>query len=308
MIEISRVVKIFGKRCGLDGFSLTVPAGSLFGLVGPNGAGKSTLMKVLAGLIERDSGTVTIDRADPALQPLVVRAMIGYQPDFAGVYQGMRVHEYLEFFADAFKLGSRKKNAIALALKRSRLEERPNDFVEELSFGWKQRLVLAKTLLHEPKVLLLDEPAIGLDPIARIDLRQQLKSLNADGLTILISSHILADIEDICTHVAFIENGANAAGADGRSTVELHPQAEDEQEYEIAWLGEADIEVFVAQNPHVKLISTEGSKARVSIAAGASSAAVALQSLVAFGIQITRFAESNDGLENRYQKVFGGRR
>jgi ABC-2 type transport system ATP-binding protein len=166
MIEISRVVKTFGKRRGLDGFSLTVPAGSLFGLVGPNGAGKSTLMKVLAGLIERDGGTVAIDRADPALQPLIVRAMIGYQPDFAGVYQGMRVHEYLEFFADAFKLGPKKKNAIALALERSRLEERPNDFVEELSFGWKQRLVLAKTLLHEPKVLLLDEPATGLDPIA----------------------------------------------------------------------------------------------------------------------------------------------
>jgi hypothetical protein len=142
---------------------------------------------------------------------------------------------------------------------------------------------------------------------SRIDLRQQLKSLNADGLTVLISSHILADLEDICTHVAFIENGANAAGADGQSAVELHPKADDQQEYEIAWLGAADIQGFASRNPQVKLISTEGSTAQVRIGAGASSAAVTLKALISSGIQITRFAESNDGLENRYQKVFGGR-
>jgi ABC-2 type transport system ATP-binding protein len=162
-------------------------------------------------------------------------------------------------------------------------------------------------LLHEPKVLLLDEPATGLDPIARIDLRQQLKSLNAEGLTILISSHILADLEDICTHVAFIENGANAAGADGQSTIELHPQTDVQQEYEIAWLGDADIKTFAAQHPQVSLIATEGSMARLRIAVGAPSAAATLKALIASGFQITRFAESNDGLENRYQKVFGGR-
>jgi ABC-2 type transport system ATP-binding protein len=304
MIEISQVLKTFGGRRGLDGFSLSVPRGALFGLVGPNGAGKTTLMKVMSGLIGRDGGSVAIDGHDPALEPLEVRAIIGYQPDFAGVYQGMRVHEYLEFFADAFRLGPRKKAAIATALMRSKLEDRPKDFVEELSFGWKQRLVLAKTLLHDPKVLLLDEPATGLDPIARIELREQLKELNGNGLTILISSHILADLEDICSHVAFIAAGKNFAGTDQQNVVDLRPVSAGQQEYEIGWIG-ADSGKLLQSAPRATVVSMKDMEARVLIEGGETEAAEVLRSLIASGMQVTRFAEATEGLENRYRKVFG---
>jgi ABC-2 type transport system ATP-binding protein len=249
MIEIEQLRKSYRGARALDGFELRVREGELFGLVGPNGAGKTTLMKILATLVRPDSGQARVGGFDVVGTPRSVKKIIGYMPDQPGLYQDMRVREYLEFFADAFRLENHQRTpAVDRALDRSHLAGRSQDFVEQLSFGMKQRLLLAKTLLHEPRVLLLDEPATGLDPMARIDLRVQLKQLNAEGVTILVSSHILSDLEDICDHVALIDGGRNAHDAAGHSVIEV-PKAETRAFlYEVEILGD----VNVAANPRLR--------------------------------------------------------
>src|SRR6266705_4905589 len=210
MIETEALRKSYQRVRGLDGFSLRIERGELVGLVGPNGAGKTTLIKILSTLLPADSGRAHVAGHDVARDQRAVRAAVGYLPDVAGVYQDLRVGEFLEFFADAFRLKEpQRSTAIERALERAGLAARRDDFVEHLSLGWKQRLHLSKILLHEPKLLLLDEPATGLDPLARITLREQLTRLHSEGVTILISSHILSDLEDICTRIVFIADGKN---------------------------------------------------------------------------------------------------
>jgi len=166
MIAIEHLAKSYNGTRGLDGFSLQVEEGELFGLVGPNGAGKTTLIKILATLLRPDRGAARVAGLDVTKHPQEVKRAVGYMPDQPGLYQDMRVREFLEFFADAFRLPrERRRKAVAQGLERSGLTTRAHAFVEELSLGMKQRLLLARTLLHDPRVLLLDEPATGLDPL-----------------------------------------------------------------------------------------------------------------------------------------------
>ncbi|HEY7354668.1 MAG TPA: ABC transporter ATP-binding protein [Terriglobales bacterium] len=308
MIQISELRKNFNGNRALDAFSLEVAEGELFGLVGPNGAGKTTLIKTLATLIKPSSGSVRIAGMDVQENRDAVKQITGYLPDQPGVYQDMRLREFLQFFADAFHVDrERQSPVIESALRRAGLADRSDAFVEELSFGLKQRLVLAKTLLHNPKVLLLDEPATGLDPIARLDLRRELQQLNAEGVTILISSHILSDLEDICTRVALISNGKNAADADGNQIIQLRRAAAPTQIYEVEVLGsienalQATTSVFTAT-----VLKAENSRLLVQLAGSKAEAAALLQSLIAAGVQVASFAPRSTTLEERYQKAFGG--
>lgn len=181
MIEVDQIQKRYNGSRGLAGFTMRVEKGELFGLVGPNGAGKTTLIKILSTLIRPDSGAARIAGIDLTANPREAKRVVGYMPDQPGLYQDMRVLEFLEFFADAFRIPSRQRRAaVGKGLEDSGLGARRDSFVEELSFGMKQRLFLAKTLLHSPQVLLLDEPATGLDPMARVDLRNQLKGLSRE--------------------------------------------------------------------------------------------------------------------------------
>ncbi len=307
MIEVQQLAKAYRGNKGLDGFTLSIDKGELFGLVGPNGAGKTTLIKILATLLPPTSGSARINGFDVTGNQQEVKRVVGYMPDQPGLYQEMRIREYLQFFADAFHIPhSQQAGRIDAALARSGLAERKESFVEELSFGWKQRLLLAKTLLHQPRVLLLDEPATGLDPTARLDLREQLKQLNAEGMTILISSHILADLEDICSRVAFISGGKNAADSDGRNVVELRKQDAALRVYEVAFLGTSDLAVKMLQAlPNVKLLRVEGSRAWLEVAASDGEAAALLKSMVLSGIEVFKFDQRQGTLEESYQKVFG---
>src|ERR1700690_1708220 len=308
MIEVELLGKKYHKHTALENFSIRVEDGELFGLVGPNGAGKTTLIKILATLQPPDGGTARIGGHDVVKDPRAVRALAGYLPDIPGLYQDMRVEEFLEFFADAFHLKEpRRRQAIARALERSGLADRKNDFVEQLSFGMKQRLVLSKTLLHDPKVLILDEPATGLDPLARIQLRGLLKDLNRDGLTILLSSHILADLEDICTRVALIAGGHNASGPDGQSVLTLTGAAAAHSNLicEIEVGGDAQAAARIAgEIPGAHLLSAEGQKFRVEFLADAILPTGFLQRMIGAGVNIVYFDSRGPGLEERYRQAF----
>jgi ABC-2 type transport system ATP-binding protein len=310
MIDVEQLRKSFNGTRALDGFSLHVAAGELFGLVGPNGAGKTTLMKVLSTLLTMDGGTAQIGGLNVNQHAREVKRLIGYLPDQPGVYQDMSVREFLEFFADAFQLtGARHRAAVDRALERSGLASRSADSVEQLSFGMKQRLVLAKTLLHDPKVLLLDEPATGLDPLARIELREQLKRLQAEGITILISSHILTDLEDICTQIALIGAGRNASDAEGHSVLQLRAPQAPVRIYEIELLGDsAPAATIVNSLAGARSLESSAGRLVVEITGADEQAVALLRALVLAGVNVLRFDHRALGLEERYTMVFREKR
>jgi len=313
VIDVEQVYKSFNGTRALDGFTLHIPRGELFGLVGPNGAGKTTLIKTLATLLRPQSGRAAIDGIDVTRDPQAIKRLIGYLADQPGLYQEMSVREFLEFFADAFVLrGGRRRSAVARALQRSGLEARSSAYVEELSFGMKQRLLLAKTLLHEPRVLLLDEPATGLDPMARVELREQLRALSADGVTILISSHILSDLEDICTQVALIAEGRNAKDGEGREVIPLRGQQAKAPLYEVEVLGDpAAVVAALAPVTGIRLVRQEGKQLLVEVAGSETEAAALLRTLVLGGVAVAHFVRRDVGLEDEYRRAFsvpsGGR-
>jgi ABC-2 type transport system ATP-binding protein len=306
MIDVEQLRKSFNGKCALDGFTLHVGAGDLFGLVGPNGAGKTTLMKVLSTLLPVDSGTAQVGGVNVSAKAREVKRLIGYLPDQPGVYQDMSVREFLELFADAFQLtGARHRAAVDRALERSGLAERSEDSVEQLSFGMKQRLVLAKTLLHDPKVLLLDEPATGLDPLARIELREQLKQLHAEGITILISSHILSDLEDICTQIALIGAGRNATDAEGHSVLQLRAAQTPVRIYEIEVIGDSAAAVAIVNSAAgARVLDSSMGRMVAEVTGADEQAASLLRALVVGGVNVLRFDHRALDLEERYKTVF----
>ncbi len=210
IIETRDLVKSFGKFTAVDGLSVAVPAGSIYGFIGPNGAGKTTTMRILTTLTRPTAGqawvagySVTEDGERRA-----VRRAIGYMPDEFGVYDDLRVWEYLDFFAACYDIPeNERRQLIGDLLELVELSHRREDMVDKLSRGMKQRLSLARTLAHDPTILILDEPASGLDPGARIEIRELMVELANMGKTIFFSTHILADVENICTHVGIIEAG-----------------------------------------------------------------------------------------------------
>jgi ABC-2 type transport system ATP-binding protein len=194
------------------GISFIIPRGAVFGFIGPNGAGKSTTIRVLATLMARFDGKVLIGGIPVARDPFAVRKMIGYMPDDLGVYEDLTVHEYLHFFTAAYRLPvPQRPTIIDNVLELTDLTRKRTARVHDLSRGMKQRLALARVLLHDPELLLLDEPASGLDPRARIEMRELLKALSGMGKTILVSSHILHELGQLCTQIGIIEAGQMVA-------------------------------------------------------------------------------------------------
>ncbi|MCS7071958.1 MAG: ABC transporter ATP-binding protein [Anaerolinea sp.] len=208
IIETHDLVKQFGKFTAVNGLSLRVPPGSIYGFVGPNGAGKTTTMRMLTTLTRPTSGTAIVAGHDVLKDPRAVRRAIGYMPDEFGVYDDMRAWEYLDFFAACYDIPEHeRKTLIGDLLELVDLAHRRDEMVDKLSRGMKQRLSLARTLAHDPQVLILDEPASGLDPRARVEIRELLVELARMGKTIFFSTHILADVSEICTHIGIIEAG-----------------------------------------------------------------------------------------------------
>jgi ABC-2 type transport system ATP-binding protein len=208
MIETKNLTKNYGNLIAVNDLNLTIKDGDIFGFIGPNGAGKTTTMRVLVTLLEPTRGTAFINGLNVTKDGKKVRRLVGYMPDFMGVYDDLKVFEYLEFFAAAFGIERKKRKSIVEGvLELTDLELKKSATVDSLSRGMQQRLGLARVLIHDPKVLILDEPASGLDPRARIEIRELLRELKRMGKTIMISSHILSELEEICDHVGIIEHG-----------------------------------------------------------------------------------------------------
>lgn len=208
MIEIKGLTKKYGALTALDNLSLNLRRGEIYGFIGPNGAGKTTTMKILAGLLNPDSGEAYIDGMDVRKHSEQIRRAIGYMPDFIGVYDDLTVDEYLQFFAAAFDIPrSRRRAVVDSVLELTDLGGKRHAMVESLSRGMTQRLGVARVLIHDPKVLLLDEPASGLDPRARIEMRSLLTELGRMGKTLIVSSHILSELGEMSTSIGIIERG-----------------------------------------------------------------------------------------------------
>lgn len=212
IIEINELTKRYNRRIAVDNLSLVVEEGDIFGFVGPNGAGKTSTIRIMATLLQPNKGEVLIAGHSIHKEPRKVRKVIGYMPDFFGVYNDMLVWEYLDFFGACYEIpANQRSNLINDLLELVELTHRRYDPVEKLSRGMKQRLSLARTLIHDPEVLILDEPASGLDPRARVEIRELLVELARMGKTIFFSTHILADVAEICTRVGIIEAGTLVA-------------------------------------------------------------------------------------------------
>lgn len=208
MIETVNLTRKYGDLTALDNLNLTIEEGTCFGFIGPNGAGKTTTIKILATLLKPTWGEARVDGHVVGYQNHLIRPLIGYVPDFLGAYDDMLVSEYLEFFAACYGIhGEKRMKVVGEVLELTDLVSKRKSDVNGLSRGMQQRLSVARVLLHDPKVLLMDEPSSGLDPRARIEMRELLKELRRMGKTILISSHILFELAELCTAVGVVEQG-----------------------------------------------------------------------------------------------------
>lgn len=208
VIQTINLTKRYGKLVALDNLHLEIEEGECFGYIGPNGAGKTTTIRILATLLQPSWGEARVCGHVVGYESRKIRPLVGYVPDFFGAYEDMVVQEYLEFFASAYNItGKQRTQVVGDVLELTDLAYKRDALVDSLSRGMKQRLSIARVLLHDPKLLLLDEPASGLDPRARIEIRELLKELRRMGKTILISSHILPELADLCTSIGIIEQG-----------------------------------------------------------------------------------------------------
>jgi ABC-2 type transport system ATP-binding protein len=208
MLKIDRLAKNYGKFPALKGLSLEVPDGALHGFVGPNGAGKTTTMRILATLMPPTSGTAYVDGTDVTREGQKARKQVGYMPDFFGVYDSLTCREYLDFYARCYRIGATERKRMgSQLLELVQLQDKENEYVDALSRGMKQRLCLARSLIHDPKLLILDEPASGMDPRARAEMKGILRTLREMGKTVLISSHILPELSEMCDSLTILDHG-----------------------------------------------------------------------------------------------------
>ena len=208
MLTIRNLHKIYGKYHALSGLDMNVADGALYGFVGPNGAGKTTTIKIMTGLLGAEEGSVEIDGTDALGEPDALKGQIGYVPDFFGVYDNLTVGEYMSFFASCYRIdGLVARKRYTALLEQVGLEDKLDFYVDGLSRGMKQRLCLARALIHDPAILILDEPTSGLDPRTRFEFKEILEELKCAGKTIIISSHVLSELSEMCTDIGIIDQG-----------------------------------------------------------------------------------------------------
>jgi ABC-2 type transport system ATP-binding protein len=293
MIEIRELVFEYPGHRALAGISLNIVKGSITALVGPNGAGKTTLLRCVAALETPYSGSVTIDGLNTRQSPRAIHAGLGYLPDFFGLYDALSVRRCLHYAARAHGLASgAAAGAVQTAVARVGLSDRMEQAAGALSRGLRQRLAIAQTIVHQPKVLLLDEPAAGLDPQARRDLSNLLRALRDSGMTLVVSSHILAELEDYCDRMVIVDQGRITGG----ESIALESGAR--LRIRLA-LPRADLKNFL-EGRGIHLVEAGPDHAVVNLAADAEARAKLLTALVQAGFAVADFTEDVRGLEDVY--------
>lgn len=304
MIKLVNFTKRYGQRVAVDHLNLVIEPGEIFGFVGPNGAGKTTTIRFLATLIKATEGEGWICGHSVVREPLAARRLLGYMPDSFGAYLGMRVKDFLSFFAEIHGVPrALRKQAIARVTDRLELGSMWNEYVTRLSRGMKQRLSLAQALVHDPPVLILDEPASGLDPKARIELKRLLLELKAAGKTILISSHILAELADWATTVGIIHRGRLLL----RGPIQLvAQQLRPVRRIHIRFSGEpARVVQIVESVPGIRWLLPQDGALTAELEAGNDQLAELLRRLVQEGIDVYNFSEEEPSLEEIFLLATG---
>ena len=302
MIAVERLTKVYGNRSALDHVSFEVPEREIFGFVGPNGAGKTTTLRILAALLEPTGGKAFIDGADVTKQRERVHMRIGYMPDFFGVYDQLTVGEYLDFYAACYRQSKRRRQKIVedlLALVG--MIDRKHQLVDTLSRGLKQRVCLARALVHDPAVLLLDEPASGLDPRARVEMREILKELQGMGKTIVISSHILPELTDLCTMIGIIDRGRMRATGPVREVIARLATG---RRLRINVIGEKDAAIeILTPLESIRHVESVNGAIEAEYVGDERAAADILFALTGAGIRVSSFTPVDGGLEDAFLKA-----
>jgi ABC-2 type transport system ATP-binding protein len=305
MIELIDFGKDYGEFRAVECLNLKIEAGEMFGFIGPNGAGKSTSIRFLATLLKASRGEGIVNGHSVTQDPMGVRQSVGYMPDNFGVYDGMKVWEFLDFYAVAYRLPRHKrKQVIGDVLELLDLGHKRDDYVNGLSKGMKQRLCMAKTLVHDPPVLILDEPTSGLDPRARVEVKALFKELRKMGKTILISSHILSELADCCSSIGIIERGQLLMHG---PIEDVYKRIRGNRTVEVRFVNNMDVGMSVIRsNPYYRHSAVDVNSCVVELEADDKGVAELLQQLIYNKVEIRSFAEKDPSLEDVFMMVTKG--
>ncbi|HPA53549.1 MAG TPA: ABC transporter ATP-binding protein [Bacillota bacterium] len=305
MLSIRNLNKRYGRFQAVSDLNLDVPEGEIFGFVGPNGAGKTTTMKIICGLLRATSGEITLDGVDIIQNSRRMKEKIGYMPDFFGVYDDLKVSEYLEFYASIYNIkGQERKRITDDLLELVDLGSKREAYVDSLSRGMKQRLCLARSLVHNPRLLVLDEPASGMDPRARFEMKEILKNLKGMGKTIIISSHILPELAELCTSIGIIDQGRMVISG---SNEEIMQQVYNKKVVRLKVRDRLDDAVLILKEyPFVDKLVIGENTIQAGFGGGDGEMSRVLSDLINRGIPVVSFAQMDGNLEDVFMKVTKG--
>jgi len=302
VIELNNLSKEFDDLTAVSDLTVSIPSGEIYGLIGPNGAGKTTTIRMACGLLAPTQGEVRIAGIDVVQQPDQAQQYVGYLSDFFSVYEDLKVWEYLDYFAHAYKMQDAEiAGRITEVIGQVGLEVKRDALIRGLSRGMKQRLGIGRAIIHRPKVLLLDEPASGLDPKARFDLRNLLRGLRDQGTTVLISSHILTELEGFCTSIGIMEKGQLVrSGRIAEVTAAENPA----RMIRLRWMeNSAPVAPLLSASSEVSGVSLDSVEGRFHFSGTDAELAQLLAGLIAGGVQVLSFAESKQTVEDLYMKL-----
>lgn len=312
MLVIEDLTKKYGKFLAVANLNLHIEKGEIFGFVGPNGAGKTTTMRIVCGLLQATSGKVLVDGIDALSNPEDIKQKVGYVPDFFGVYDNLKVMEYMQFYGSMYGMDKEEITEISKGLlELVNLSDKEEAFVDTLSRGMKQRLCVARALIHNPDLLVLDEPNSGLDPRARFEMKEVLKNLGSMGKTIIISSHILPELSEMCTSIGIMEHGKLIVSGKVDEIMEksvgiqpIHMKAyttdhegDEEQNY---------ISKVLKEQPNVTKVTFTEDEILIHFTGESEEAARLLKSLFERGIMVSDFHREKEDLESLFLNITGG--
>ena len=304
MIQIENLSKSYGKFKAVDDLNLTINTGDIFGFVGPNGAGKTTTMRICAGLLRADYGQVLIDGVDVLGEQNKIKDYFGYMPDFFGVYDNLKAIEYMEFFASTYGIYGKEAYKLSCELMELvNLGDKKDTYVDTLSRGMKQRLCLARCLIHNPSLLMLDEPASGLDPRTRFELKEILKNLSDMGKTILISSHILTELAEMCNSIGIIEKGKTILQG---TMDEILDTVNLQNPIVIKASGDTEnISRILKEEPNVKKVDVLDNSFKVAFAGKEDDEIALLKKLIMSDVRVSSFTREQSNLETVFMEITG---